>query len=261
MDLYENVGYEKSFLNQVILRLDFLQFANTNDIFIDEIENGILRFFPRRGMDQIIRFNALNVVFDSNNPIPQSAHGGYQDGIQREYYSSSQNNKLILSNKSLIFEINEYSNYEEIQQWLKEIVVPLLLKNRLTVIRTGIRYINVFDSEKMRIRKNYFSREIAATISVNEFQEDNSVLLTRSMHVTEYQINGMQLVFRYGLYNPQYPNKLLNYSFALDYDCYTEEPIESVDELLRCIENGHGAIQMLFESSITDVLRKVMHNE
>ena len=71
----------------------------------------------------------------------------------------------------------------------------------------------------------------------------------------------MHLNFRYGLFNPQHPNKLLDKSFALDYDCYTEEPIEVADSMLRCVEKGHDAIQMLFESSITETLRKEMRNE
>ena len=261
MPLYENIKYEKSFLNQVILRFDFLQFAPTDHVFTNEIEKSILRHFPRRGMDQIIRFNAINVVFDSNNPMAQSAHGEYQEGIQREYFSTSQKNKLILTNKFMIIEINEYSDFEELQQWLQGIVMPFFLKNKLTVIRTGIRYINILNPDKIRIRKNLFSPEIAATLNTNEFQENSEVFLTRSMHVAEYQINGMHLNFRYGLFNPQYPNQLIDNSFALDYDCYTEEPIEVADGLLRCVEKGHDAIQMLFESSITEALRKVMRNE
>ena len=261
MTIYESIKYEKSFLNQVILRFDFLQFAPTDHVFTNEIEMSILRYFPRRGMDQIIRINAINVVFDPNNPSAQSAHGEYQDGIQREYFSSSQKNKLILSNKFLIFEINEYSDFEELQQWLQGIVMPFFIKNKLTVVRTGIRYINIFSSDKIRIRKNLFSPEIAATLNTNGFQENSAVNLTRSMHVTEYQVNGMHLNFRYGLFNPQYPNQLVDNSFALDYDCYSEEPIEVADGLLRCIEKGHDTIQMLFESSITEALRKVMRNE
>lgn len=261
MAIYDNIKYENPFLNQVILRFDFLQFAPSDQVFTNEIEKSILRHFPRRGMDQIIRFNAINVVFDPNNPMAQSAHGEYQDGIQREYYSSNQKNKLILSNKFLIIEINEYSDFEELQQWLQGIVMPFFLRNKLTVIRTGIRYINIFKPDKIRVRKNMFSPEIAATLNTKEFQGDGDIFLIRSMHVTEYQVNGMHLNFRYGLFNPQHPNKLLDKSFALDYDCYTEEPIEVADSMLRCVEKGHDAIQMLFESSITETLRKEMRNE
>ena len=190
-----------------------------------------------------------------------SAHGEYQDGIQREYYSSTQKNKIVLTNKFMIIEINKYSDFEELQKWLHEIVLPFFAKNNLTVIRTGIRYINIFSPDKIKIRKSLFSSEIAAALNTNTFQDNSDVILTRSMHVTEYQINGMHLNFRYGLFNPQYPNQLIDNSFALDYDYYTEEPIEVADGLLRCVERGHDAIQMLFESSITEVLRKEMRNE
>jgi len=261
MTNYDSIKYKKSFLNQVIMRLDFLQFAPTNQVFANDIDKSILNFFPRRGMDQIIRFNEINFVIGPNTPLINNTQGDYLEGIQREYYSLNQKNKLILSNKFLIFEINNYSDFEELQLWLHSIVNPFFLKNQLTVVRTGIRYINIFDSKRIKIRKNMFSPEIASIISTKRFQETKEVMLIRSMNVTEYQVNGMHLNFRYGLFNPQYPNPFDDNSFALDYDCYTEEPIEAAEDILRCIEIGHNAIQMSFESSITDSLRKVMHNE
>lgn len=65
MPEYSSISYRESFLNQVIVRVDFLQFAQIP--FGESIEKEILQIFPRRGKDQIIRFNSLNVVFDQNN--------------------------------------------------------------------------------------------------------------------------------------------------------------------------------------------------
>ena len=261
MSKFDSVKYGNSFLNQVIVRLDFLQFAVSENVFCNDVEKNILRYFPRKGIDQLIRFNAINVVFDPNNPTFQNTRGEFQDGIQREYYSINQKNKTILSNKFLIIEINEYSDFEELQQWLQSIAIPFFKKNRVTVVRTGIRYINIISPNRIRIRKNMFSPEIAATLGVNEFAGDDSIQLTRSMHVTEYQLGELHLNFRYGLFNPQYPNQLNDNSFALDYDCFTEEPIETVDGILQCVEKGHDTIQMLFETSISDAFRRVMNNE
>ena len=79
--------------------------------------------------------------------------------------------------------------------------------------------------------------------------------------MNEYQVDNMLLNFRFGMFNPDYPNPLDKESFALDYDCFITEPIDSTDEVLRTIRTGHDAIQELFEQSITDSLRKVLTND
>ncbi len=61
MQEYSSICYKNSFLNQVIVRIDFLQFIPTNTTFNEIVEKEILKIFPRRGKDQIIRFNSINV--------------------------------------------------------------------------------------------------------------------------------------------------------------------------------------------------------
>lgn len=227
----------------------------------DKTEKNIRRYFPNKGIDQIMRFNAINLVLSPNSNPSSNPQGEFRDGIKSEYSSSDQKNKLSISNKFLVIDVANYKNFEEIQRWLQDIVLPFLLKNKLTVIRTGIRYINVFDPDKIRIRKNFFSPEIAATMNVKTFDENSGISLTQSMHRTEYHVKGMRLFFRYGFHNPQYPGPLLNKSFALDYDCCTNETVEAAEGLLQYVKDAHDAIQTLFESSITDALRKVMRHE
>lgn len=66
---YSSVCYKNTFLNQVIVRVDFAQFIQTNMVFDENIEKEILKIFPRRGKDQIIRFNSINVVFDQKKMV------------------------------------------------------------------------------------------------------------------------------------------------------------------------------------------------
>lgn len=98
MPNYSSVSYKNSFLNQVIVRIDFLQFVPTAMTFNENVEKEILKIFPRRGKDQIIRFNSINVVFDPNNNGLPNANGEVIDGIQREYCTNDGLNKLIMQN-------------------------------------------------------------------------------------------------------------------------------------------------------------------
>ena len=81
---YSSICYKNNFLNQVIVRVDFFQFIQTNMVFDEIIEKEILKIFPRRGKDQIIRFNSINVVLDPKNNNLQNANNEIAEGIQRE---------------------------------------------------------------------------------------------------------------------------------------------------------------------------------
>lgn len=78
------------------------------------------------------------------------------------------------------------------------------------------------------------------------------------MHMAEYRIDEMTMNFRYGMYNPEYPNYLKKNDFVLDFDFFSNEIIDSSDVILQLLNKGHDEIQSLFEQSITDSLREVM---
>ena len=215
---YSSVCYKNSFLNQVIVRVDFAQFIQTNMVFDTNIEKEILKIFPRRGKDQIIRFNSINVVFDQKNNGLPNANGEIIEGIQREYFTIDGGNKLILSNKFIIFEINNYVRFEVHRQWFQSILLALFQRNRISATRTGIRYINIFDTSRIKLQKKYFTSEVASSLQVKLVEEENRPRLIRSMHMAEYRIDEMTMNFRYGMFNPEYPNFLKKNDFALDFD-------------------------------------------
>ena len=261
MNDLKKITYRNNFLSQVVVRIDFLEFIPNENVFSSDIEKIILKVFPRKGKDQIIRLNSVNFTFDVAHPDIPNANGQIFEGIQRESLAQEENNKLILSNKFIVFEINQYDTFGTHMQWFRDILVSFFLQNRVTAIRTGIRYINLFDSEKIKLQKNYFASDIAATLVTKLPDDEHEMSLIRSMHMSEYRLSSMTLNFRYGMFNPEYPNVLKKNNFALDYDCFTTDQLENADEILRNLENEHQAIQYLFENAITDAMRKVMNGE
>ena len=73
------VCYKNSFLKQVIVRIDFLQFVPTTELFDSAIEEAIMKIFPKRGKDQIIRFNEVNVFFTPGDGSTPNAKGTTTD--------------------------------------------------------------------------------------------------------------------------------------------------------------------------------------
>lgn len=63
------------------------------------------------------------------------------------------------------------------------------------------------------------------------------------------------------MFNPDYPNILRKNNFALDYDFFSSDVIDSADGIMHILDKGHQEIQAMFEGSITEALREVMSNE
>lgn len=137
-------------------------------------------------------------------------------------------------------------------------MLALFQKNRISATRTGIRYINIFDTSRIKLQKNFFTSEVASSLHINLVEEENMPRLIRSMHMAEYRIDEMTMNFRYGMFNPEYPNFLKKNDFVLDFDFFSNEIIDSSDLILQLLHKGHDEIQSLFEQSITDSLREVM---
>lgn len=255
---YSTIKYTNNFLNQVILRVDFLQFLSTQELFSDTTEKVILKHFSMRGIDKKVSFDTINVKIDPNKMDVQNTQKETIEGIQREYNKGK--NKIILSNKFLIYDIKEYNTFENHYALFQDILAELFRNQKITSARIGVRYINIFEASRIKLRKNMFSQGISASLNIKDLIPNNELLLTRSMSLSEYQLNNMLLKFRFGMFNPDYPNPLDKGDFALDYDCYTTEPMESTGEILQIVTRGHDAIQELFEASITDSLRKILNN-
>lgn len=257
MNKYEDVCYKRSFINQVIFRIDFLRFLTPEDVFYEDIENIIIRFFPKKGIDQILKFNDINLVLDNNNG-KSSASSQTIEGLQK-VYSSNTGNRFIISNMFLVFEINNYTLFDEHIKCFKDILFVLFSKSVMAK-RTGLRYINKYEADKLKLQKKFFNSDIAATLITKQTDEASSIKLVRSMHINEYRTDNAILNFRYGMYNPRYPDYLDDNSFVLDYDCFSEEVFDSSDNILKFTNFAHDMIQGLFENSISESLRQVMQN-
>lgn len=256
-----SIQYSKSFIDQVICRIDFNQFIENDNVFCPEIEKCILSYFPSRGKEQIIRFNAIKFAFSVANKKYLNSTGDSIDGVQREYFSQDGKNKVIMSNQFLVFDIRQYDSFVAMSMIMREIISVFLAKNHVGSERVGIRYINIYDEDKIKLQKNYFSSEIASILPTKNTPDLDGMTLIRSMHMNEYQVSSMRLNFRYGMYNPEYPNALMKKNFSLDFDCFSDEVLESSEEIMHRFEIGHDAIQRLFENAISDYMRKVMSNE
>ena len=254
---YLDCNYSRNFISQVIIRVDFLEFVPTERLFSDALINEIIKKFPKKGMQQVIRFEDVSVFLE---PDTSTTKRKTEEGLQQQF-SNSENNKIILSNKFFVLEINAYSNYENTIAMMEPVFRSILSSFQLTSVRTGIRYINIYEDGQIRLTKNLFSTDIGTSVNLKLSEDNNGLNCLRSMTLREYKFNDMRVNFRFGMYNPEFPNLMRHANFVLDYDCFCEEQICGYDAIMNHIEEGHNAIQHLFETSISDKLKGIMKSE
>lgn len=253
---FDHICYKNPCLAQVIIRVDFLEFITSETIFSENVLKVILTSFPIAGMRQIVKFNDVNVVINEVNATAQTTS---QEGFQQEFLDS-QNNKMKVSNKFVILEINKYESFEKTIQTFSPVLKSIIGILPINSVRTGIRYINIIENGSIRLTKNLFSSTISHLINNDLSQDNNGISCVRSMCLNEYRVKDMRLNFRYGMYNPEYPSLMKTPNFVLDFDCYCDLLLTGYDSIISHIVEGHDSIQYLFEGAITDNLRKIMEN-
>ena len=250
---YSNICYKKTCLSQVIIRIDFFEFIDNSSLFNSSAEKKLISNFPQKGMQQSVRFQTMNLTI---GPKGSKTENQTQEGVQQEF-SSYEGNKIIISNKYVIHEINNYTKFEVEMDRLIPVLKALMQDKQLTSVRTGIRYINIFNRLSLTPQKSYFKGPASALADI-KLMDGASIIPIRSMALNEYIVEDMRLNFRYGQYNERYPQPMKTKAFVLDYDCFCGETLTGLNSIIEHINKGHDAIQDLFENTITEKLRKEM---
>ncbi len=251
---YSEICYKQTSLSKVIIRFDFLEFIENKVLFNPSVERAIQPNFPKKGMQQIIRFQTKDLAI---NPEDSKTENNAREGLQQEFLNY-EGDKVVLSNKFVALELSRYTKYEDALGKFVPILSSIMLEMSLTALRIGIRYINEYGlANRIKAQKSFFTSPASAFADLKMLYVEN-ISPIRSMALNEYVFDDMRLNFRYGLYNPQYPQPMKQPNFVLDYDCFCDVPIKGLESMLEHVNKGHDAIQKIFEHSITEKLRKVM---
>lgn len=253
IESYANIQYATTALSQVIMRIDLKEPFDSSSLFSNEQEMAIKKYFPNSGMVQKENELLVSLALDEMKWQPMPA----KETLRKEYNDSA-NNKFVLANQYILFDIQEYHSFEECMIWFRNIL-PVLYNRQFKTSRIGLRYINLFCDKTIKPQKNYFSPSVGSNFLGKSILSNQEIELFRSMQMAEYKCGDYILNFRFGLYNPRFPSKLTTKDFSLDYDCYISGEAESFDDLLSSIDKEHQIIQEMYESSITDKLREVMN--
>lgn len=247
--MYEEVCYGKSFLKQVIARIDFAA-------PIEKLDKGP----PTRLVTPI----AKNFPIIEPTEVLMQEVDVKNDGVahrqttvrQWNYFSRERDRQLTLSPTSAFIQYTKYTTYEAMKEQFGALVDALgAVFPGTMVARFGLRYINQIDGlvDDATRWNEYINDELVAARSF--FTADEA--LTRLVSINELKYGQVGIRFQYGMPNPDFPAAIRRPLFVIDIDASVGEAHE-LNQTMTHMDEAHARLQSLFERSIKNTLREKM---
>jgi uncharacterized protein (TIGR04255 family) len=245
--------YEQNFLAKVILRADFGTHPIAFDAEVTKFSSGIAATFPQSSSNLLMRVD-FDVATEGTSGIKHTKAG--TQWIHRK--SPSGTAQVVLEPTFMALEYGP-GDYESFDAFLTEFT---LLLNQLYDVfgefpldRIGLRYVNEIRLPGKALEWSGVIREELVNAVMAPAVPGGRLL--RSMHQLVELHGDDQVLFNYGIFNPDFPAPAAQRFFILDIDCSRTGVVQR-NEAIACIKvlNNHSTVA--FESSIGDELRKIM---
>jgi len=244
--------YKKNFLTLVIVRIDFASpIGDLNKKISAKFDKKALKLFP-------IKEDAHNIV-ETTLKLTKNGSKIAEEKVNKLwiFHDRKKEKKLELSPTHLDIVLEKYSKYEELKETFIKIVDVLIDEVEDIIIkRFGLRYINeisINDKTELTNWGKYLNENLLSIFKI----PGNKDQILRVVHNLIIKYDIFSLVFRYGMFNPDFPAEIKKKIFVLDYDAYYEGLLDSKD-IPKYLDSFHKKINILFEKNITDELRKKM---
>jgi uncharacterized protein (TIGR04255 family) len=244
------MSYKKNFLNQVIFQANF-NIIEALKISISEELKEVCKEATQVGNINIVERDGINVT------IQQNTNSTYTQKIKTWEFPGN-NYRIQIQNNILIITALHYTNFQDFNGCIAKVLESLNKTYNPFITRLAIRYVNKISfNEGNAINFDNLINEALVHPTKNFFDKD----LTRSIgSMSLKDDNDINVNFTYGFWNPQFPNKITQRAFLLDYDCFLMPNCNSGNfglniNLLRAKANN------LFEKSISEGLREIMNKD
>jgi uncharacterized protein (TIGR04255 family) len=247
--MYEQVCYQKSFLTEVIAKIDFAS-------PIEKLEKGV----PSKLVNTIIK------NFPIVEPVDVLMHELALDGNsikskntamkQWSYFSKDRGQQLTLAAQSVFVQYKCYNNFEETKEQFSAVIDALNTAFPGTMAsRFGLRYINQVDLPLDD--PTGWGAYIDPMLLCSRDFFGNDEAITRLITIAELKYGDMGVRFQFGMPNPDYPAPVKRPLFVLDLDASIAQA-HGLPEAMDYMDEAHVRIQAIFERSITQGLREKM---
>lgn len=245
MDQYANVKYEKPFLAEVVVRLDFT-------VPVKEFASGLPHPLTRAALRD------FPIMEPPEHNLVLKDEGEMGRFMKFEFHSKNKKKHLVITPSMMFMDYKEYDTFEALQDEFTHIVDALFdSQDELMVRRFGLRYINKIHDESNNNVTDWSHLLKDELLSAFNLEIERRSALARVFSNISWNEDDLVLNFNYGMHNADYPVPLNQKEFVLDFDAYFEGALER-DEVHQRVGLFHGRIQSLFERCISEELRQIM---
>lgn len=250
--MYDNVCYRKPFLREVIARVDFsAPEPSISSKLAKSVANKALSRFPileqRKTLAQELQVSSVEI------------HHKREEFTEWNYHGREREKRLVVSPGFIFVTYSRYTAFEDLKTDFLTVLSELFSHySDLQGSRFGIRYINAIEVQGQDVYdwSNLVDSRLLGLFS--RFAEDRR-FVARLFHFAEFKYDDdIKVKFQYGVPNPDFPARIRSPQFIIDIDAYAEG-LQDISAIRENIESGHSRVQALFEQSITDELRGLMH--
>jgi uncharacterized protein (TIGR04255 family) len=243
--------YRRNFLKQVIARIDFVP--------IEDMEpKGPPKSFYK-AIKARFPIPEIKTIHAKTLRISTGAEKSEETSLElREwiYHGNARDKYLAVGRAGLAVEYSTYSSFEVLREdFLAAVVALFEAYGGLQVVRLGLRYINNIElnEENPTSWDKYIRPDLLAIFKIAPDQKT----ISRAFQILEMTDAEVSLRFQYGMPNPDYPAQIRKKVFVMDTDASCTL-ILGRDEITRYLNQFHDRINLMFESVITNDLRKKM---
>ena len=246
------IQYKRNFLSEVIARVDFVQSIDElSQTIISKVEKKVLKNFPIPEPQKTLRATAKienNQLTSTNDEI-----------VNWIFRGESRDKVLSITSNWMFTSYVKYPGYAILRKDFGDVTKALMSAYpSIRINRLGLRYVNLleFPSGDPFDWGKYIDPNL---IGSYDFFEDK-FSLTRLLHLAELGFPDFNLKFQYGLFNPDFPARIKQKKYVLDFDAYYAGLMDNSD-VLSSLDLFHEKIQGLFEKSITEEFRTVLNGD
>ncbi|MBI3044906.1 MAG: TIGR04255 family protein [Betaproteobacteria bacterium] len=249
--MYEQTCYERPFLKEVIVRVDFVvPIQSIAKELPPKIANELSKQFPISEPHKAIA-QELQVSDDE-------VHHARKEVMEWIFFGKEREKRLVITSETFFISYSTYNTYEDMVRDFTLVADELFkafpdVRSR----RLGLRYINNIEVQDKNKHPLMWDDLINPQL-LGLFGAFDPATLIRLFHFVEFKHDDVRLKFQFGIPNPDYPALIRKPLFILDFDASVTAS-QDRGEINSNIERCHALIQERFESSISDRLRELMH--
>jgi uncharacterized protein (TIGR04255 family) len=246
--------YKSNYLTEVIFRLDFAAPVESIQKQTNkELTKSILKNFPIQEI-QDIPINDFVLNHDGSASVSKIMTKEFR------YFAKNREKYLQLSNDFFVISFREYKSFTDFKEKVIS-VIDTLFQSNVQVRRMGMRFINQIKSNENPTDPTNWSGLICDNLIRNIEFHDTKSEYSRILTTLEFNFEDFNLRFQHGIINQNYPGKIKEKLFLLDFDAYSEGYYETKDEITTFMEKAHNSIVNMFENSIEENLRRELLND